>query len=214
MIGHWSEPFVQFLRQIVPELADVPMYLLRNDESATEWEPHWLAVFSPLADLRAQPTLESLGLWSGRGCCVTVRNDFESWSPRCQTGTLLHELAHGIEHLIQPDALATELSPICREWLEVGESKMLADAGIDRNDLIREQHGADFVRLCCHLHQRARSEMHLTASDLQFLHRAYSIPPERYDDVVEALRHELARSRNLNLTRLREAPAAFLELFQ
>ena len=89
-----------------------------------------MAIFSPLADLKAQSTIESLGLWSGRGCCIIVRDDFAAWSPRCQAGTLLHEAAHAIEHLIQPDALATELSPICREWLEVGESKMLADAGL------------------------------------------------------------------------------------
>ena len=211
---HWSDSYVKFLRQVAPELADVPIYLLRNDEHPVEWVSHWMAMFSPLSDLKAQSTLERLGLWSGRGVCVIVRNDFAAWSTRCQAGTLLHEMSHGIEHITQPHALATELSPICREWLEVGESKMLADAGIDRNDLIRGQHGSAFVRLCCHLHQRARGEMHLTASDLQFLHRAYSLPPERYEDVVEALRSELAMTRNLNLLRLREAPATFLELFK
>ena len=213
MSGHWSAPFIRFLRTIIPELADVPIYLLRNDEHPVEWEPHWMAIFSPLADLKAQSTIESLGLWSGRGCCIIVRDDFAAWSPRCQAGTLLHEAAHAIEHLIQPDALATELSPICREWLEVGESKMLADAGINRNDLIRSQHGADFVRLSMHLHQRARGEMHIVAADLQFLHGAYSLSADRYEDVVASLSHELAMTRNLNLTRLREAPAAFLELF-
>ena len=211
---HWSEPFIQFLRKVIPELADVPLYVLKTDEHATEWEPYWMAAFSPLADLKAQSTIESLGLWCGRGVCIHVRDDFAAWSQRCQFGTLLHELAHGIEHLIQPDALATELTPIAREWLETGESKMLADAGIDRNDLIRSQHGADFVRYAAHLHVRARSEMHIVAADLQFLHGAYSLSPERYDAVTEALRHELARSRNLNLLRLREAPAAFLALFQ
>jgi len=55
--------------------------------------------------------------------------------------------------------------------------------------------------------------MHIVASDLQFLHEIYSLPPDRYDDVVEALRHELARSRNLNLLRLRDPPVAFTELF-
>lgn len=55
--------------------------------------------------------------------------------------------------------------------------------------------------------------MHIVAADLQFLHAAYALSPERYDAVTEALRHELAMTRNLNLTRLREAPAAFLELF-
>ena len=54
----------------------------------------------------------------------------------------------------------------------------------------------------------------IVAADLQFLHAIYSLPPGRYDDVVASLSHELARSRNLNLTRLREAPAAFLALFQ
>ena len=214
-MNHWSEPFIRFLRTIIPELSGTPLYVLKASENATDWESHWLAIFSPLSDLRAQPTLESLGLWSGRGCCIIVRDDFAAWSTRCQAGTLLHEAAHAIEHIIQGDAFPplAELSPVAREMLDGSESELLHNEGICRNDLIREQHGADFVRLCCHLHQRARSEMHLTASDLQFLHRAYSIPPERYDDVVEALRHELARSRNLNLTRLREAPAAFLELF-
>ena len=214
MNGHWSQPYVGFLRRIIPELADVPMYLLKASEAATDWQPHWMAVFSQLADLQVQSTIESLGLWSGRGCCIQVRDDFSTWSNRPQLGTLLHEAAHAIEYLIQPDALATELTPIAREWLETGESKMLADAGIDRNDLIRSQHGADFVRLSMHLYWRARSEMHIVAADLQFLHAIYSLPPGRYDDVVASLSHELARSRNLNLTRLREAPAAFLELFQ
>ena len=100
MSGHWSDSYVQFLRKIVPEL-DVPIYLLRNDEHPVEWEPHWLAIFSPLADLKAQSTIESLGLWSGRGCCITVRDDFAAWSARCQAGTLLHEMAHAIEHISQ-----------------------------------------------------------------------------------------------------------------
>ena len=215
MSGHWSAPFIRFLRTIIPEL-DVPLYVLRNDEHPIEWSPEWMACFSPLADLKAQPTLESLGLWNGRGCCVTVRNDFESWSTRCQCGTLLHETAHAIEHIIQGDAFPplAELSPVAREMLDGSESELLRAEGIDRNDLIRSQHGADFTRLAMHLYWRARSEMYLTASDLQFLHGAYSLSPDRYDDVVASLSHELARSRNLNLTRLREAPAAFLALFQ
>ena len=214
MSGHWSAPFVQFLRAVAPELNNTPLYVLKASENATDWQPHWMAVFSQLGDLQAQQAIENLGLWSGRGCCITVRDDFETWSTRPQMGTLLHEAAHALEYLIQPDALATELTPIAREWLETGESKMLADAGIDRNDLIRSQHGPDFVRLSMHLYWRARAEMHITAADLQFLHAIYSLPPERYDDVVASLSHELARSRNLDLTRLRESPAAFLSLFQ
>ena len=216
MSGHWSEPFVQFLRQIVPELADVPMYVLKADEHPIEWLPHWMAMFSPLADLKAQSTIESLGLWSGRGCCIIVRDDFAAWSPRCQFGTLLHEAAHAIEHIVQGDAFAplAQLSPVAREMLDGSESELLRAEGIDRNDLIRSQHGADFVRLSMHLHQRARAEMHIVAADLQFLHGAYSLSADRYEDVVASLSHELAMTRNLNLTRLREAPAAFLALFQ
>ena len=212
---HWSQPFIQFLRKVIPELADVPLYVLKTDEHATEWQPHWLAVFSPLADLRAQSTLEAMELWRGRGIAIVVRSDFQSWSVRCQCGTLLHEMAHAIEHLIQPDALcaADALSPVARELLDGSESELLQDAGIDARALIRSQHGADFVRLSMHLHQRARGEMYIVAADLQFLHGAYSLPPGRYDDVVASLSHELARSRNLNLTRLRQAPVAFLELF-
>ena len=215
MSGHWSDSYVQFLRKIVPEL-DVPIYLLRNDEHPVEWEPHWLAIFSPLSDLRAQSTIESLGLWRGRGICIIVRDDFAAWSQRCQCGTLLHEAAHSIEHIIQGDAFAplAQLSPVAREMLNGVESEILHNEGISRNDLIRGQHGPDFIRLSMHLHQRARGEMHIVAADLQFLHAIYSLSPERYEDAVEALRHELARSRNLNLLRLREAPAAFLALFQ
>ena len=215
-MNHWSEPFIRFLRTIIPELADVPLYVMKADERPLEWEPHWLAIFSALSDLRAQATLERLGLWSGRGVCVIVRDDFSAWSPRGQCGTLLHEAAHAIEHIIQGDAFPplAELSPVAREMLDGSESELLRAEGIDRNDLIRSQHGADFTRLAMHLYWRARSEMYLTASDLQFLHGAYSLSPDRYDDVVASLSHELARSRNLNLTRLREAPAAFLELFQ
>ena len=212
-MSHWSAPFVAFLRRIIPELAVVPLYLLKASEAATDLKPHWLGMFSQLADLQAQSTLESLELWRGRGCCVLVRDDFETWSTRPRMGTLLHEAAHALEYLIQPDALATELTPIAREWLESGESKMLTDAGIDRNDLIRSQHGENFVRYAAHLHVRARAEMHIVASDLQFLHPIYSLSPDRYEDVVEALRHELAMTRNLNLLRLRESPVAFTALF-
>ena len=216
MSGHWSAPFIRFLRTVISELADVPLYVMKAEEHPIEWLPHWMAIFSPLADLKAQPTLESLGLWSGRGCCIIVRDDFETWSTRCQCGTLLHETAHAIEHIIQGDAFPplAELSPVAREMLDGSESELLRAEGIDRNDLIRSQHGADFTRLAMHLYWRARSEMYLTASDLQFLHGAYSLSPDRYDDVVASLSHELARSRNLNLTRLRQAPAAFLALFQ
>ena len=144
---HWSEPHVAFIRQVVPELAHVPLYLLRNDESDTDWEPSWMAAFSPLADLQSRGPLESLSLWRGRGICIVVRDDFETWSPRCKIGTLLHEVAHGIEHLNQPEALASmeALSPIALEILNGCESELLLAAGIDRNALIRGQHGADFV---------------------------------------------------------------------
>ena len=208
---HWSSSHVAFLRQVAPEI-DVPLYLLRVDESSIEWQDHWLACFSPLSDLRSQTALESLGLWAGRGVAITVRDDFSAWSQRCQCGTLLHELSHGLEHLSQPDALAIELTPIAREWLKTGEQKMLTDAGIDRNTLIRGQHGAEFVRICCHLHKRASSEMMISPGDLQFLHGAYSLGSERFEAVTEALSSELARTRNLNLTRLREPPEAFTEL--
>ncbi len=211
---HWSQPFIEFIRTVIPELTNVPLYVLKASEAATDWQPHWLGVFSPLGDLAAQSTLESLELWQGRGIAITLRDDFSEWSLRCQCGSLLHEAAHGLEHLIQPDALATELSPIAREWLETGEARMLADAGINRNDLIREQHGADFVRYAAHLHVRGRSEMHLTASDLQFLHGAYSLGPEKYDDVVSSLASELVMSRNLNLLRLKDPPDEFAKLFQ
>ena len=212
---HWSEPHVAFIRQIVPELAHVPLYLLRNDESDTEWEPSWMAAFSPLADLQSRGPLESIGLWRGRGICIIVRDDFESWSPRCKIGTLLHEVAHGIEHLNQPEALASmeALSPIALEILNGCESELLLAAGIDRNALIRGQHGAEFVRLGFHLYWRARKQVILCPNDLQFLHSIYSLSPERYEDAVEALAYELARSVNLNLLRLREAPAEFLRLF-
>ena len=212
---HWSEPHVAFIRQIVPELAHVPLYLLRNDESDTEWEPSWMAAFSPLADLQSRGPLESIGLWRGRGICILVRDDIESWSPRTQTGTLLHEVAHGIEHLNQPEALASmeALSPIALEILNGCESELLLAAGIDRNALIRGQHGAEFVRLGFHLYWRARKQVVLCPNDLQFLHSIYSLSPERYEDAAAALAYELARSVNLNLLRLREAPAEFLRLF-
>ena len=212
---HWSEPHVAFIRQVVPELAHVPLYLLRNDESDTDWEPSWMAAFSPLADLQSRGPLESLSLWRGRGICIVVRDDFETWSPRCKIGTLLHEVAHGIEHLNQPEALASmeALSPIALEILNGCESELLLAAGIDRNALIRGQHGADFVRLGFHLYWRARKQVVLCPNDLQFLHSIYSLSPERYEDAVEALAYELARSVNLNLLMLREAPAEFLRLF-
>ena len=212
---HWSQPFIQFIRSVVPEIGDVPLYVLKVDESAVEWQSHWMACFSPIADLRAQPVFESLGLWAGRGICIHVRDDFNTWAPRCQFGTLLHELAHAIEFLSQQDALCpmADLSPVAREMLNGCESELLAEVGICRNDLIAEQHGADFVRLSMHLFWRARQQVVLSPADLQFLHGAYSLGPERYADVAEALSSELARSLNLNLTRLREAPDAFERLF-
>jgi hypothetical protein len=212
---HWSGKHIEFIRRIVPELASTPVYILRTDETDAEWNATWMAAFSPLADLRAQMMLESLGLWLGRGICIIVRDDFETWSERCKIGTLLHELAHGIEHLNEPGALvsAESLSLIAREMLSVGESKLLHDEGICRNDLIRGQHGEDFVRLSMHLYWRARQRVVLCPADLQFLHGIYSLSSERYGDAVEALSSELARSINLNLLTLREAPAEFLRLF-
>ena len=215
MTAHWSTTHVAFIRQVVPELSGTPIYILKSDETETEWEQSWMAAFSPLADLQSQGPLESIGLWRGRGICIIVRNDFETWSPRTQAGTLLHEVAHGIEHLNQPDALCPKvnLSPVARELLSGCESEILRDAGIDRNILIRGQHGSEFVRLGFHLYWRARKQVILCPNDLQFLHSIYSLPPERYEDAAAALSYELARSVNLNLLRLREAPAEFLRLF-
>ncbi len=210
---HWSKPSIEFLRSVVPEISGTPLYVLRNDESACEWSPEWMACFSPLGDLQAQSTIESLGLWRGRGVCIRVRDDFETWSPRCQAGTLIHEMAHAIEFLSQPDALTTELSPVARELLDGSESELLRDAGICRNELIREQHGQSFVRLSMHLLWRARTKIPISPADLQFLHPIYSLSPGRYEDAEESLLFELARSRNLNLLRLREPPEAFTKLF-
>lgn len=212
---HWSDSHIEFICRIVPELSDTPIYVLRIDESPMEWDDQWMAAFAPLADLQAQTALEQLGLWQGRGICIRVRDDFETWSNRCKAGTLLHEVAHGIEHLSQDDALCpmASLSPVAREMLTGSESQILQEAGISRNDLIREQHGPDFVRYAMHLFWRARTQIPLAASDVQFLHGAYSMGSERFEAVTEALSYELARSRNLNLTRLREAPEAFMEMF-
>lgn len=212
---HWSQPFIQFLRSVVPEIAHVPVYLLRSDESGGEWESHWMATFSPLADLRAQSTLERLGLWSGRGVLLTVRHDFDQWSARCKAGTLLHELAHVIEFLSQPDALAdaADLSPVARELLSGSESEILAAEGICRSDLIRGQHGPQFVRYATHLFWRARQRIILAPSDVQFLATTYSLSPVKYDAVMESLASELAMSWNLNLLRLRLPPAEFTQLF-
>lgn len=216
-MSHWSEQHVAFLRSVTPEIADVPIYLLKVDESAIEWNNAWMACFSPLADLRSQPELERLGLWRGRGICIVVRSDFESWSNRCRIGTSLHEAAHAIEYLSQQDdALCPleNLSPVARELLDGSESELLQNAGIDARALSREQHGADFVRLCLHLHRRAASEMMISPGDLQFLHGAYSLGSEKYEAVAASLAGELAMSKNLNLLRLKDPPAAFLELFQ
>lgn len=213
---HWSAKYIEFLRGIVPELNGTPVYILTAGEAAAEWLSEWLACFSPLTDLQAQPVLERLGLWQGRGICIRVRDDFPSWSNRCQFGTLLHEAAHAIEFLNQPNALCpvADLSPVAREMLDGCESDLLAEAGICRNELMKAQHGPDFVRLAIHLYWRAKTEIALSPADIQFLHKAYSLGPERYEAVTEALKHELARSRNLNLMRLREAPEAFTELFR
>jgi hypothetical protein len=215
MSGHWSQSYVAFLRSVVPEIAATPLYILKVDESAIEWNNAWMASFSALGDLKAQSTIENLGLWQGRGICIRVRDDFESWSNRCRLGTLLHELGHGLEFLIQDDALCpmADLSPVAREVLTGNESELLAEVGICRNALIRGQHGADFVRLGFHLYWRARKQVVLCPNDLQFLHSIYSLSPERYEDAVEALAYELARSVNLNLRMLKAAPAAFLRLF-
>ena len=213
---HWSISHVEFLRSVVPELAHVPLYLLNASESGGEWQPHWMAAFSPLADLRAQTAIETHGLWNGRGAAIIVRNDFATWSNRCKAGTLLHELSHAIEYLTSPDALvdAADLSPVARELLDGNESEILHNEGIDRNALVREQHGQNFVRLSMHLYWRARQQAVLSPSDLQFMHEIYSIGADRYDAVAESLASELAMSWNLNLLRLREAPAAFLRLFR
>jgi hypothetical protein len=213
---HWSESFVQFLRRVAPEVTDVPLYLLKASEDGTKWFPEWMAAFSPLADLQAQTVLERLGQWCGRGICIRVREDFEAWSPRLKAGTLLHEMAHAIEFLSEPNALCpvANLSPIAREMLDGCESELLAEVGISRSELMKAQHGAEFVRLCCHLHWRARTEIPLSPADLQFLHKVYSLDSERYEDVLNALAGELAMSRNLNLRRLRQAPESFTELFR
>ena len=215
MNGHWSEQAIEFIRKVIPEIADVPLYVLRNDESAVDWSPEWMACFCPLADLQAQTAIERLGLWRGRGICIRVRDDFETWSPRCKAGTLLHEMAHGLEYLSQDDARCpmADLSPIARELLNGCESEILQEAGIVRNELIAEQHGQTFIRIAMHLYWRARQQVVIAASDIQIMHSIYSLPPERYNDAEEALSSELAMSRNLNLTRLRESPSAFTELF-
>lgn len=215
MSSHWSQPFVEFLRTVVPEINKTPLYVLRVNESAADWNPTWLACCSCIGDLKAKPDLEALGLWAGRGVSITVRDDFETWSPRCQAGVLLHELAHGIEQHDYPESICpmADLSPLAREVLEGNESEILATAGIERDGLLRKQHGETFIRLSMHLFWRLRTSIPLSPADLEFLHPSYSLDEDSYDDIFSALSSELAMSRNLNLLRLRQAPDEFLRLF-
>jgi hypothetical protein len=216
MSGHWSSTFTTFLRKIVPEASDVPLYLLKQSESGAEWQSHWLALFGALADLKAQQTLERLGVWSGRGICIVVRDDFDVWSNRCRFGTLLHEMAHAIEFVAEGNAFPerSELSPVARELLGGRESEILQDAGICRSNLVREQHGAEFVRYAMHLYTRARQHIPLSPADVQCFDEAYALPPSKFEAVAHSLRSELAMSKNLNLLKLRPAPQDFLRLFR
>ena len=214
---HWSSEHIEFLRSVVPEIHETPIYILRASETAFGFSHSWLACTGALADLQSRPQLEALGLWSGRGAFIVVRDDFEAWSSRCQFGILLHELAHATERLTTPEALCdeAELCPLAARFLEIGEEALFAENGMEHGPaLAREQHGPEFVRLAMHLLWRARNEMPLSAFDVQFLHADYAIGPERYEAVESSLAGELAMTRNLNLCHLREAPEAFSRLFQ
>lgn len=170
--------------------------------------------FQPHLDLILRPQLERQGRWRGPGICVVVNAQSFFDDSRCPdnayrrvVGTVLHEIAHWVDHRESPatrDAIERPLSSI-------DDERKVAEQFVERvlgptfpEPLV--SHGEGFSRACCHLRHRAK----LGGCDLQFGHLHFGHFYSGLEMLhacstyAEALRDEMARLQHLPL---REAMA-------
>jgi hypothetical protein len=182
-------------RQVAPEdLAGQAVYVLplsvlpRQFDVASRGIISW---YHPTNASLFRPTLEAAGIWDGEGFAISIRDDVAS---PCEVAPIaLHELAHAV----------------CpTDWSRRVYSR----------STLREQwadHGADFIRMACHIFHRAGRTDYLSAAGMVFGGGAYGLRFDR-DVYAAALGEEPAtwEHRPLRSIARQPYPPGFWRLWQ
>jgi len=220
---HWSDFYLEQVRDVVPELADTPLYV-RQDTEVDERHhvPHAIAFTSPICDLQLKPRVGQR--WLGRGIGIGVTAE-HWWSLPMQVriGTLLHEVAHAITFFDspwrrpEPELTVGERRVIdlgLRRWAELALNSLGEDSTSGK--AVKEQtqprdsagsHGRDFIRCALHLQRRSR----LPLETMDVFRESYRQPNPWA--CLNALSDELLADGDLLNVMKRPAPEAFLRLF-
>jgi hypothetical protein len=206
---HWSDCDLEWLRQFVPELDEVKIYLRSELEIPPGLHrPGALAWTSADCDMMLKPTIEASGWWAGRGAAIVVSEEWHGLPCEQRLGILLHETSHillrfGSWHKTEFNAIDAILHQ------PGGYQRLVAAFGFEdeQSAWAKEQHGADFVRIGLHLQRR--SQMPLQAIGL-FADQYDSPDPEQ---CLQALNAELCMGGDLMTILKTDPPPVFAALF-
>ena len=216
-LWHWSEYHVAWLRAIVPELGDDPVYIRHTDEL-----PEWMRESSVIAwtesagDLKLKDRLTELGEWQGRGHFIAINSTWNSLTLEKQNAILLHETAHalgGFDSLLRKpeegfsDIERTLLSPGGRETL-------MLQFGLKPLDDLTESRGSHdlrFVRCCLHLWARCWDTILL--DDMCVFHPTYSLDWDQSRPAIQTLRSEIRKGGHIVDILKSDPPPEFAALF-
>jgi len=143
---------VNLIRSVVPDLADLPLYLVFASDLAVlsdYIDPSCDAVCGRHLDLELRSHLESRGQWQGRGAAIIARDDVGNGA---LAGLILHELGHILDaslDLSEPESFShierlLEISAAVREFWNQSPTDLPAWFA----------HEAVWLRNCIHLHAR------------------------------------------------------------
>jgi hypothetical protein len=214
---HWSQMEVAWLRSIVPELGNGPVYV-RDFAEIPDWmqEDGARAWTSPMADLQMKKSLQARGEWLGRGHFIAVGETWRRSSLSEQRGILLHEMAHSLSAF---DAMMRRDESTFGEI----EAVLIAPGGLDtirqRFELptldpaigTRLSHGERWIRCCVHLASRAWE--FCTLSDMVVFSEDYSLQEEHSEAVIRALMPEVRSGGNIIEILKTDPPKEFAALF-
>ena len=161
----------------------------------------WIAWTGSMLDLQLMTSLESQGLWNGRGFATLLRLDRLDFGLRFVAGCVLHEYAH---HLVDLASHEDEFDRPSRE-LDLSQKMFIETvnqlAGLWLEDPSMQQqeqdqprwagHDLPFVRACCHLAHRSNKVFEsIRPEHLRFI-KPYQGIPVSESQFVEACESEI-----------------------
>ena len=167
---------------------------------------------SPLADLLLHKWLSNNNRWHGRGFATIIHGD-QLQTVQAFAGAVLHEFGHYLTFDVPQEVSELDhTSERVLSWVPLSWAE-LSPVAVDPRPLPRwHEHGADFVRACCHLAHRVESVLgSVRPHHIRFV-RAYYLGFSE-GNFMEALSSELDRGGSIRSILRTNAPDEFTELW-